>query len=108
MQQTHIAPTRSLDQRMVALKKANTIRTTRAEWKRDVKRREVDALDVLFDPPAEFETMKVLDVLMAMPKCGRVKANKVLQVARVSSSKTLVGLSARQRRELVSMLPRSR
>ena len=36
----------------------------------------------------------------------RVKVNKVLQVCRISPSKTIGGLSERQRAELISMLRR--
>ena len=52
------------------------------------------------------ETAKVFDMLLAVPKYGRVKANKVLQQCRISPSKTIGGLSERQRSELVSMLRR--
>jgi len=41
-----------------------------------------------------------------VPKYGRVKVNKVLQQCRISPSKTIGGLSQRQRTELVSMLRR--
>jgi hypothetical protein len=43
---------------------------------------------------------------MAVPKYGRVKANKVLGTCRISPSKTIGGLSARQRDELVAALRR--
>lgn len=56
---------------------------------------------VLLDPPACMATAKVLDVLMAAPKIGRVKANKILADCRISPSKTVGGLTLRQRRELV-------
>jgi hypothetical protein len=49
-------------------------------------------------------TMKVFDVLLAMPKTGRVKANKILRRCNVSPSKTLAGLSERQRLELLALL----
>lgn len=99
------APHRSLRQRREALARANEIRSHRATLKREVKtgRRAVPA--ILLDPHTEVETMKVFDLLVAMPKIGRVKANKVLQVTRISPSKTVGGLSERQRRELVSLLP---
>jgi hypothetical protein len=48
----------------------------------------------------------VFDMLLAVPKYGRVKVNKVLQQCRISPSKTIGGLSQRQRTELVSMLRR--
>ena len=45
-------------------------------------------------------------MLLAVPKYGRVKVNKVLLQCRISPSKTIGGLSQRQRTELVSMLRR--
>jgi len=100
------APERSLNQRMDALARANEIRIQRAQLKRDLKagRRSIQAL--LMDPPEYVETAKVFDMLLAVPKYGRVKANKVLVQCRISPSKTIGGLSERQRTELVSMLRR--
>ena len=54
--------------------------------------------------PDYLETAKVFDMLLAVPKYGRVKANKVLQQVRISPSKTIGGLSDRQRTELVALL----
>ena len=98
------APERSLNQRMDALQKANVIRTRRAKLKRDLKAGRVSIHTLLLDPPEYLETAKVLDMLLAVPKYGRVKANKVLQTCRISPSKTIGGLSARQRAELVGLL----
>src|SRR5689334_8708822 len=100
------APERSLNQRMDALARANEIRIKRAQLKRDLKagRRSIHSL--LLDPPEYVETAKVFDMLLAVPKYGRVKVNKVLQQCRISPSKTIGGLSQRQRAELVSMLRR--
>ena len=100
------APERSLDQRMEALKRANDIRTKRAQLKRDLKGGKVNIHTLLLDPPEYVETAKVFDMLLAVPKYGRVKVNKVLQQCRISPSKTIGGLSQRQRTELVSMLRR--
>ena len=100
------APARSLDQRMEALKRANDIRVRRAKLKKDLKDGTVQIEGVLMAPPEYVETAKVFDMLLAVPKYGRVKVNKVLQVCRISPSKTIGGLSQRQRAELVSMLRR--
>jgi hypothetical protein len=43
-------------------------------------------------------------MLLALPKYGSVKANKVLNSCRVSPSKTFGGLTERQRAELVRRL----
>ncbi len=100
------APERSLVQRMDALQRANEIRTQRAQLKRDLKGGRVSIHDLLLDPPEYVSTAKVIDILMAVPKYGRVKVNKVLVQCRISPSKTIGGLSQRQRTELVSMLRR--
>src|SRR5665648_527211 len=100
------APERSLVQRMEALQRANDIRTRRAQLKRDLKagRRSIQML--LLDPPEWVETAKVFDMLLAVPKYGRVKVNKILGQCRISPSKTIGGLSERQRSELVALLRR--
>ncbi len=100
------APERSLQQRMDALTRANRIRTARAQLKRDLKGGRTSIHDLLLEPPEYVETAKVFDMLLAVPKYGRVKVNKVLQQCRISPSKTIGGLSQRQRAELVSMLRR--
>ena len=68
------APVRSLDQRMEALKRANDIRVKRAQLKKDLKSGEVSIDEILRDPPEYVSTAKVFDMLMAVPKFGRVKA----------------------------------
>jgi hypothetical protein len=100
------APERSLQQRMDALQRANLIRMQRAQLKRDLKAGRHTIHDLLLEPPDFVETAKVFDMLLAVPKYGRVKVNKVLQQCRISPSKTIGGLSARQRAELVSLLRR--
>jgi len=100
------APKRSLDQRMAALERANGIRSARAQLKRDLKAGRVKIVDLLGDPPEYVMTAKVFDMLLAVPKYGRVKANRVLNQCRISPAKTIGGLSERQRGELVSRLTR--
>ncbi len=98
------APERSLTQRLDALERANIVRTKRAALKRDLKAGRCSIQSLLTDPPDYVETAKVFDMLLAVPKYGRVKVNKVLTQCRISPSKTIGGLSQRQRDELVSLL----
>ena len=100
------APERSLNQRMDALARANQIRTRRAQLKRDLKSGRLSIQALLQNPPEYVETAKVFDMLLAVPKYGRVKVNKILVLCRISPSKTIGGLSERQRSELVSLLRR--
>ena len=94
------APERSLDQRMEALKRANDIRTARAKLKKDLKASRASIHAILLDPPEYVLTAKVFDMLLAVPKYGRVKTNRILNQCRISPSKTIGGLSERQRTEL--------
>ncbi|HZC13993.1 MAG TPA: integration host factor, actinobacterial type [Thermoleophilaceae bacterium] len=100
------APLRSLDQRMEALRRANEIRVRRAQLKKDLKSGSVRIEDILSDPPEYVGTAKVVDILMAVPKFGRVKAARFLNQCRISQSKTVGGLSERQRSELVGLVRR--
>jgi S13-like protein len=100
------APVRSLDQRMEALKRANEIRVRRAQLKKDLKDGRLQIEEVLREPPEYVETAKVFDILMAVPKFGRVKAARFLNQCRISQSKTVGGLSERQRAELLSLFDR--
>lgn len=97
-------PSRSDQQRFDALARANHVRVWRAARKRDLKAGRVSVTGLLRECPAEVETWKVFDLLLATPKYGRVKAMKLLNAARIAPSKTVGGLSDRQRRELLLAL----
>ncbi len=97
---------RGAKQRLDALVRANAARRLCAQLKKDLKagRRAID--DTLLDPPTYIKTAKVVDIMLAVPTYGRVKTNKLLAQCRISPSKTIGGLSARQRDELVVRLRR--
>jgi hypothetical protein len=101
--QFNTAPARSLDQRMEALARANGVRSKRAALKADLKRGRVSIRTILAAPPEYLLTAKVVDVLMSAPKCGRVKSAKIMELCRISQSKTVGGLSDRQRRDLLEL-----
>jgi hypothetical protein len=99
------APGRSYEQRIAALREANRIRMYRSQVKRRIKAGTQSATALLIDPPADLATMKALDLLLATPSVGRVRANRALTRCRISPSKTLGGMTDRQRRELLQALP---
>ena len=99
-------PERTREQRMKALNRANEIRSARAQLKRDLKAGKARIEKLLLDPPEYVLSAKVFDMILAVPKYGRVKANKILGQCRISPSKTIGGLSERQRAELVQFLRR--
>jgi hypothetical protein len=91
---------------MDALRRANEIRTARAQLKKDLKTGEITIRDIIAEPPEYVMTAKVFDMLMAVPKCGKVKATRFLNHCRISQGKTMGGLSERQRNELLELLDR--
>src|ERR1700730_4286222 len=99
---TH-APLRPLHQRIDALTRANDVRVRRAKLKKDLKHGRIRIQAILNAPPEFVETAKVIDILMAVPKFGRVKAARFLNTCRISQSKTVGGLSDRQRAELIDL-----
>ena len=102
--QFNSAPERSLEQRLDALARANQIRSLRAALKADLKRGDANICDVLVAPPDFMLTAKVIDLLMAVPKRGKIKSARIMEQCRISPSKTLGGLSERQRTALLSIL----
>lgn len=102
---TTTTPERSLDQRMTALGHANEVRTYRALYKHLLRSGEIDIfqiVDAIRYPPDEMASMKVRDLLLAIPKLGPAKTQRLLRLADVSPVKTLGGISDRQRRELAA------
>lgn len=97
-------PRRNREQQLTALRKANETRSMRAALKGHLKERRVKPAALILDPPPYARTMKVYDLLVALPKWGEVKANRLLNRQRISASKTIGGLSQRQRTALVSEL----
>jgi endonuclease III len=95
------APVRSLDQRMEALARANDIRVRRAQLKKDLKLGKVQIEEILDDPP------EYVGTAISMSKFGRVKAARFLNQSRISQSKTVGGLSDRQRAELIGLFNRN-
>jgi hypothetical protein len=59
---------------------------------------------VLIDPSACVPRAKVADLLLALPKYGPVKVNKLLGRCRIAPAKTIGGLTSRQRDELAALL----
>jgi hypothetical protein len=100
----YVPPDRSLVQRQDALRNANLVRTRRAQLKKDLKAGRVSIDSVLRYPPEYALTAKVFDLLLAVPKYGRVKVNKILTQCRVSPSKTLGGLTEGQRDRVLQLI----
>jgi hypothetical protein len=96
-------PARSLQQRLGALAKANEVRVARARLKRDLASGAITLTQVLRDPPACARTARLRELLLACPKFGPSKVERVLSRCRIAPAKTIAGLSERQRAELLHL-----
>ena len=97
-------PTRTHAQRMAGLAHANRIRSLRAVVKRDLKAGIADPVAMLREVAPEMATMNVQVFLLALPGLGVVRARTLLRRLAISPSKTLGGMSDRQRGALVEAL----
>lgn len=95
---------RTYRQRLDSLEIANHVRTARSRMKTAFRQGHADPAAIAADPPEWAGSMRVVKFLEAAPGVGPVKARKMLRAGGMSESKTLAGLSARQRDVLVSML----
>ena len=99
-------PARSLEQRLLALRRANEVRLARAQLKKELAAGTCRIEDILVDAPELARGAKVYDLLLAVPKLGRVRVSTLLRHCQISETKTLGGLSERQRTELIASLRR--
>ena len=95
-------PGRSPDERLRALRLANEIRSARAQLQKDLASGKIELAQILAQPPECLRTARVRDVLLALPKIGSVKADRILADCGIAHSKTLGGLTKRQRTELLN------
>ena len=91
---------------MRALQHANEIRLGRARLKRELASGRARIADVIAEPPELARTAKVYDLLLALPKFGPAKTARSLTRCRIAPSKTLAGLTDRQRHELIGLFRR--
>jgi guanylate kinase len=78
----------------------------RAQLKRGLAAGRIALANVLTDPPPCAQTAKVRELLLALPGVGPAKANRVLAHCRIAPTKTVSGLSDRQRAALTDLLGR--
>jgi hypothetical protein len=99
------APDKDLrEQRNSALERANATRVARAKLKQELRNGQVQIAVVLVASPPQVTTTRVVDLLVAVPRIGPVKAARLLKAARVGHMKTVGELTGRQRARLVELL----
>jgi len=92
------------EQRRAALVKAAEARRVRAEIKELLTMGTLSLSELLdrSDNDRILAKMKVLSVLEALPKLGKVKARRTMDEVGISDSRRLRGLGSQQRAELVA------
>jgi len=98
-------PPRPGEQRLRALAKANEVRSERAQLKRELAAGRIQLACLLNDPPACAENAMLRDLLLALPKVGPSRVNRALSRCQIADTKTIAGLSDRQRAALIQLLP---
>jgi hypothetical protein len=91
---------------MHALRHANEIRIGRARLKKELASGRARFDEIIAQPPEFAKTAKVYDLLLALPKVGPAKAARSLTQCRIAPSKTVGGLTERQRHELIGLFGR--
>lgn len=106
---TTTMPPRTRDQRLTALALANDIRGRRANMKRELHTAALPpaaaaAIGYLSSPPWWLETMLVRDLLLAIPRIGPARVDRLLTATQTSPRKTVARISTRQRDALTTWL----
>ena len=91
---------------MRALRHANEIRIGRARLKRELASGRVRIDEIIARPPKFANRARVYDLLLALPKVGPARAARSLTQCRIAPSKTVAGLTERQRQELMGLFRR--
>ena len=89
---------------MEALALANQARREKARVKREIKSGQTRLSLLLAEPPCFLEGAEVLELVLAVPKLGRVKASKLLAGIPIPVTKTVGALTDRQRAALIGVL----
>ena len=92
------------EQRRQALQIANTVRHERSIIKRDLKAGRRSMIGLLADPPDHIATMRLIDLLIALPRTGRTRASAILTGSIIPPAKTVGALTRRQRSVLIAAL----
>jgi hypothetical protein len=89
---------------LLALERANHVRSARAELKRQLRAGEVNAAEAILRGSHDTDTMTVTELLSSQRGWGPVRSTKLLVSVSLSQRKTLGSLTERQRVTLAGLL----
>lgn len=93
-------------QRTRALKLANHVRCVRAELKRQVAEKQLDAADIILACPPEAASMPIEALLLSQRGWGRCRCRAFLAQLPMGENKPIGSLTERQRNVVATLLPR--
>ena len=98
-------PFLSQDEKLDALKKAQEMRSKRAELRTKLKKGNLTLQDVLESADDEvIARMRVTYLLQSLPQVGKVTSEKIMREIGINENRRVQGLGNRQREQLLQRL----
>ncbi|HHY31876.1 MAG TPA: integration host factor [Firmicutes bacterium] len=98
-------PELSAEQKRAALKKAQEMRSKRAQIRESLKRGTLTLEKILNSPDDNvISRMRVAYLLESLPRIGRVRSRKIMEEIGIHESRRVQGLGARQKEALLKRL----
>jgi len=97
-------PALTPEQRRAALEKAAAARAARAAVKARLKMGSLSLAEALASDDVHIAKMKVVALLEALPKVGKVKARRIMEEIGIADNRRIQGLGAQQRAALLERL----
>jgi hypothetical protein len=85
---------------MRRLQLANQWRRRRADDKKALRKRELNAIDILDNYPDHWRNAKCVELLLTIPAIGSTKAERMMRTCSISHSRSLSSLTEHQRERL--------
>lgn len=92
------------EQREAALAKAAAARAARADIKARLKNQSLSLAEALASSDENIAKLKVVSMLEALPKVGKVKAQRIMAEIGIADNRRVQGLGAQQRSALLDRL----
>jgi len=98
-------PKLSLDEKKLALKKAQEVRSQRAKIRQNLKNGKTTIMEVLANINDDvIAKMRVVYLLESLPRIGKIKTQKIMSDIGIDETRRIQGLGNRQKQALIERL----
>jgi len=98
-------PKLSLDEKRLALKKAQEVRSQRAKIRQNLKNGKTTIMEVLANINDDvIAKMRVVYLLESLPRIGKIKTQKIMSDIGIDETRRIQGLGNRQKQALIERL----